>query len=70
MAENAREEEDRIEEDEADCSDPSKPSAAMMSYEDLSKDELVELCRSRGIKAQKRWRETTLIARLQASDQE
>ena len=72
---NREDENDQIEEedgsDDSDDSIEQEQSAATVSYESLDKDELIKLCRSRGIKkVSRRWKESTLIAKLAESGQE
>ena len=62
-------------EDEAtdDLDDPieQEQSATKVSYEGLDREKLIELCRSRGIKnVSRRWKESTLIAKLVESDRQ
>ena len=68
------EEEDDEDEDDDDDDDSDDLSigiepAMKLIYESLDKDELVKLCRSRGIKqASRRWKESTLIQKLAVKD--
>ena len=68
------EEEDDEDEDDDDDDDSDDLSigiepAMKIIYESLDKDELVKLCRSRGIKqASRRWKDSTLIQKLAVKD--